>query len=221
MNGWAQIGPTTVAGVTFDASFDGGNCAHVEHSDDSEFTLYTAPDCADTPFEKGFRTWFQFAVRGVAKGRMLTFNIKNMNSQGKLFRQDMRPVFRSLPSRPNWQRLPVQASHTGTKEEDNFVLTFRHRCDAGPDNTTYFAFCFPSSYAETMSRLAWLDALFQLPHAPVAAPPAAAAAVAPPTRATLEGKGSARDAPRAPRGICARSQCGRSQPSRERPDHPR
>ena len=66
---WAQVGPTPLSGLTFDASFDGGNCSNVEQTDDSEFTLYTAPDCADTPFEKGFRTWFQFSVRGVAKGR--------------------------------------------------------------------------------------------------------------------------------------------------------
>ena len=66
---WAQIGPTTIAGLQFDASFDGGNAASVEQVDDSEFTLYTSPDCADTQFEKGFRTWWQFSVRGVAKGR--------------------------------------------------------------------------------------------------------------------------------------------------------
>ena len=91
-----HVGATRFGSLIFDACFDGGNCAAVEQVDDSEYTIYTSPDCADTPFEKGFSTWFQFAVRGVSKGRTLSFNVKNMNSQGKLFRQDMRPVVRAL-----------------------------------------------------------------------------------------------------------------------------
>ena len=166
-----HIGATTVAGLTFDASFDSGNCSRVEQVDDDEFNLFTSCDCACTPFEKSYRTWFAFAVRGVAKGRTLAFNIHNMNAQGKLFRADMRPVYRSLPSKPAWNRLPYAATHTGTKEDDNFVLRFKHRCDGGPDDTVYFAFCFPLSYTDSIARLAWLDALFQLPAAPIAAPP--------------------------------------------------
>ena len=154
-----HIGATTVAGLTFDASFDSGNCSRVEQVDDDEFNLFTSCDCACTPFEKSYRTWFAFAVRGVAKGRTLAFNIHNMNAQGKLFRADMRPVYRSLPSKPAWNRLPYAATHTGTKEDDNFVLRFKHRCDGGPDDTVYFAFCFPLSYTDSIARLAWLDAL--------------------------------------------------------------
>ena len=56
----------------------------VEPADDGEFNLYTSPDCAGTPFEKGYRTWFCFSVKGVAKGRTLAFNMYNMNSQGKV-----------------------------------------------------------------------------------------------------------------------------------------
>ena len=63
---------------------------------------------------------------------MLAFQIRNMNAQGKLFRADMRPVYRVLPSKPAWARLPLAASHTGTKEDDDFVLRFRHKCEGGP-----------------------------------------------------------------------------------------
>ena len=134
-----HISSTDLSGVIFDASFDGGNCASVQQVGEDEFDLSTSNDCQNTPYEKGMRTWFQFSVRGVAKGRYLAFNIYNMNCQGKLFRADMWPAYRSLPSRPAWQRLPMQPTHTGTKEEDNFVLRFRHRFDCGPDDTVFFA----------------------------------------------------------------------------------
>ena len=90
-----QFGP-----ITFDASFDSGNGAKVEQTGTDEFSVWTNPDAAGTPHEKQFRVWFHFAVRGVARGRQLTFVIYNMNNLGKLFRHDMRPVYRALPSKP-------------------------------------------------------------------------------------------------------------------------
>ena len=66
----------------------------------------------------------------------------------------MRPVFRIWPSKPNWARLPLAASYTGTKEEDNFVMRFRHKCECEPGDTIYFAFCFPHTYADNIARLA-------------------------------------------------------------------
>ena len=32
---------------------------------------------------------------------------------------------------------------TQAQGEDNFVLRFRHKCECGPEETVYFAFCFP------------------------------------------------------------------------------
>ena len=97
----AQIGE-----LTFDSDFDSGNAQRFEQTDEHEFSLFTANDCEGTEFEKGFRTWFCFSVRGVAqRGRLLTFLVYNMNPQGVLFRQGHRPVYRSLPSKPAWERL--------------------------------------------------------------------------------------------------------------------
>ena len=160
----SRLSDVEVDGLTFDACFDSGNATRVERVDDDEYALWTAGDCEGTENERRWTTWFSFSVRGEALSaqRMLAFNIYNMNPQGKLFRQDMRPVYRVLPSKPHWQRLPLQTTHTGTKEEDNFVLRFRHKCECGPDETLFFAFCFPLSYCEQIARLAWLDALFGL-----------------------------------------------------------
>ena len=107
---------TEVNGLIFDASFDSGNAAQrVEAIGEDEFCLWTLRDCEGTPHENGCRTWFSFSVRGAAPGRTLAFRILNMNSQGNLFRADMRPVYRSLPSKPEWERLPLAASHWGGK----------------------------------------------------------------------------------------------------------
>ena len=157
-------------GLTFDASYDSGNAAKVEYEGDDEFSIWTHADMEGTEFENKNRTWWSFSIKGVTKSRMLHFNILNMNSQGKLLRADMRPVFRIWPSKPNWARIPVAASYTGTKEEDNFVLKFRHKCECEPGDTLYFAFCFPHTYADNIARLAWLDALFGLPAAHVVKP---------------------------------------------------
>ena len=158
-----QFGP-----ITFDASFDSGNGAKVEQTGTDEFSVWTTPDAAGTPHEKQFRVWFHFAVRGVARGRQLTFVIYNMNNLGKLFRHDMRPVYRALPSKPKWSRLPLPTTQINTqKGDENFTLTFKHKFDAGADDTVFFAFCFPLTYADSIARLAYLDHLFGLPHASV------------------------------------------------------
>ena len=164
-----HIQQVSLSGLTFDASYDSGNASRVEQLDDDEFALWTCADMEGTEFENKNRTWWSFSVKGVARGRTLHFVIHNMNSQGKLFRQDMRPVFRVWPSKPGWARIPLAAQHTGTKEEDNFVLRFRHKCDTGPDDTIYFAFCFPLTYTDSCARLAWLDALFGRPPARITA----------------------------------------------------
>ena len=76
----------------------------------------------------------------------------------------MRPVYRLLPSRPEWERLPLPATHSGGKTadlykelrsrgavvqapQDEFVLRFEYTVEeAQAEETLYFAFCFPLSY---------------------------------------------------------------------------
>ena len=112
-----MIHDVEVGGLTFDASFDSGNAARVEAVSENanEFALWTARDCEGTIHENGCRTWFSFSVRGASlfEGRMLAFRIHNMNSQGALYKHDMRPVFRTLPSQPVWERLPLPATYSG------------------------------------------------------------------------------------------------------------
>ena len=158
-------------GLVFSAAFDSGNASRVEAVSDDEFALWTARDCEGTPFETGCRTWFSFSVRGATPGRTLAFQIRNMNSQGNLYRQDMRPVYRALPSAPFWDRIPLAATHTGGKCADKyremrenrdyvsggqaeFVLRFEHTVECSAEDTLYFAFCFPVSRC-SLARCQW------------------------------------------------------------------
>ena len=138
-----------VGGLVFDADFDSGNCARVEQRGELEFALWTRADAEGTPHQTGFRTWFHFAVTGAPRGKAVTFAVHNMNPQGKLYKFDMRPVWRCLPSQPAWERVRSPCTATGTKEEDNFVLRFKHTSDAEPDETLFFAFCYPHSYGQS------------------------------------------------------------------------
>ena len=171
-----SVSSQEVGGLVFDADFDSGNCARVEQRGEFEFALWTRADAEGTPHQTGFRTWFHFAVTGAPQGKALHFIVHNMNPQGKLYKFDMRPVWRCLPSQPGWERVrryategshpriagprQVYCSHvcaasplgspctpSGTKEEDNFVLRFKHTSELPPEETIFFAFCYPHSYA--------------------------------------------------------------------------
>lgn len=169
-----MIAEANFSGVTICAAFDSGNCARAEQTAADEFAVWTAPDCAGTEHEKQYKAWFSFAVRGVAQGRTLTFVVNNMNCLGKLFKHDMRPVYRYLPAKPKWARIPMATTQSGTeKGSTNFVLTFKHRFECTEADTAQFAFCFPLSYTDTMARLSYLDHLFGLPPAAVLPPGAA------------------------------------------------
>lgn len=175
--------------IVIDSSFDSGNCARAEQLGESEFALWTAPDCAGSESPTHFRTWFYFAVSGATAGRSLSFVVHNMNPQGHLFRHDMRPVWRSLPSRLQWERLKHPAAASGTKAEDDFVLRFRHKAETA--DVLFFALCYPQAYSESLFRLAHLDSLFCLPPVPATEAAADGHAGAAPARAAasaIEGR---------------------------------
>uniref|UniRef100_K7FHM0 Cytosolic carboxypeptidase-like protein 5 n=1 Tax=Pelodiscus sinensis TaxID=13735 RepID=K7FHM0_PELSI len=169
-------------GLLFSSKFDSGNLAHVEkveHQEgegdgtgnsstgfgsslpaaDYEFNVWTKPDCAETEYENGNRSWFYFSVKGGAPGKLIKINIVNMNKQSKLYSQGMSPFVRTLPVRPRWER--VRERPTFEMLETQFVLSFVHRFLEHRGSTTYFAFCYPFSYTECQDMLAQLDRRFE------------------------------------------------------------
>ena len=71
------------------------------------FTVWTRADCEGTANATKSRSWFHFSVRGAPANKVLQFEII-MSNQAKLFSHDMRPVYRSLPSQPEWK--PVKSA---------------------------------------------------------------------------------------------------------------
>ncbi|XP_012781673.2 cytosolic carboxypeptidase-like protein 5 isoform X2 [Ochotona princeps] len=174
-------------GLLFSSRFDSGNLAHVEKVDpvasdgeglaggvaaasiggmaalpDYEFNVWTRPDCAETEFENGNRSWFYFSVRGGAPGKLIKINIMNMNKQSKLYSQGMAPFVRTLPTRPRWERIRDRPTFEMT--ETQFVLSFVHRFVEGRGATTFFAFCYPFSYSDCQDLLNQLDQRFPENH---------------------------------------------------------
>uniref|UniRef100_A0AAY4BYM0 Cytosolic carboxypeptidase-like protein 5 n=1 Tax=Denticeps clupeoides TaxID=299321 RepID=A0AAY4BYM0_9TELE len=163
--------------LVFGSRFDSGNLARVEKVErgagdgenggtgsisngppaapDYEFNVWTKPDCAESEFENGNRSWFHFSVRGATPGKLLKINVMNMNKQSKLYSQGMAPFVRTLPVKTRWER--VRDRPTFELSENQFVLSFVHRLLDVRGATTYFAFCYPLSYLECQEMLQQLD----------------------------------------------------------------
>lgn len=164
-----------IGGLCFTSKFDSGNLVRVEkvYRDDEEeggggfysepkpdyeFNLWTKPDCGDTEFENGNRSWFYFGIRGWNPNRLIKLNIMNMNRQGKLYSQGHAPFTRTLPGKPRWDR--IRDKPTFETVDGQFILSFTYRFLDLKGATTYFAFCFPWSYTETQDQLNLLDTKF-------------------------------------------------------------
>ncbi|XP_078397628.1 cytosolic carboxypeptidase-like protein 5 isoform X2 [Cetorhinus maximus] len=172
-------------GLLFSSKFDSGNIAQVEKVEhpegeldstpsgstgagslgnaittpDCEFNVWTKPDCADTEFENGNRSWFYFSVKGGIPSKVIKINIMNMNKQSKLYSQGMTPLVKTLPGKPRWER--VRERPTYEMVENQFILSFMHRFLEYRGATTYFAFCFPFTYSECQEMLTQLDEKFE------------------------------------------------------------
>jgi len=154
-----RISSVRVGRYTFDADFDSGNCARVEAAGAAgdEFVVWTAADCEGTGVSTQSKTWFHFSVAGGEPGAWITLTVRNMNGQNRLYKHDFRPVFKAGHA-GTWQRIKQPVAFSGSKEADDFEITFRHRFDQGASDPVFFAFCYPWSYAECQALLAEAEA---------------------------------------------------------------
>ena len=92
-----------------------------------------------------YHTWFYFSVKGVPNGKTLTFNIKGMAAQGKLYKMGLRPVYRVSPNSMKWKRCqgPLYWNYEG-----NFQIKFTHTFSNfnSETDTAYFAWTYPYSF---------------------------------------------------------------------------
>ncbi|XP_060801706.1 cytosolic carboxypeptidase-like protein 5 isoform X2 [Amyelois transitella] len=160
-------------GFYFIHNFDSGNLGHVERvpteliapsinsknnvseTPDYEFNLWTRPDCAGTEFENGNRTWFYFGVQASESNVLVRLNLINLNKQGKMYNQGMAPVTRTLPGKPQWERIRDRPIHS--TDDNTFTLSFKYRTAENQKATTFFAFTYPFSFAELQIALNSID----------------------------------------------------------------
>ncbi|XP_052749230.1 cytosolic carboxypeptidase-like protein 5 isoform X2 [Galleria mellonella] len=160
-------------GFYFIHNFDSGNLGHVERvpteliapsvnpktnaneTPDYEFNLWTRPDCAGTEFENGNRTWFYFGIQASEPAVLVRLNLINLNKQGKMYNQGMAPVTRTLPGRPQWERIRDRPVHS--TDDNTFTLSFKYRTSDNLKATTFFAFTYPFSFAELQIALNSID----------------------------------------------------------------
>ncbi|KPJ19309.1 Cytosolic carboxypeptidase-like protein 5 [Papilio machaon] len=150
------------AGFYFIHNFDSGNLGHVEQvpselieTPEYEFNLWTRPDCAGTEFENGNRTWFYFGIQASQPGVLVRLNLINLNKQGKMYNQGMAPVTRTLPGKPQWERIKDRPVHS--TDDNTFTLSFKYKTSDNPKATTFFAFTYPYSFAELQLALNAVD----------------------------------------------------------------
>ena len=90
--------------ITISSQFDSGNMKNCVLEEDDLFHIWISPDSIPYDPKGHYKTWFYFSVKGVYKRQTLNFSIRNMASQGKLFKNGLRPVYRSC-SNMKWKRV--------------------------------------------------------------------------------------------------------------------
>eukprot|EP00002_Diphylleia_rotans_P002003 TRINITY_DN11208_c0_g1_i3.p1 TRINITY_DN11208_c0_g1~~TRINITY_DN11208_c0_g1_i3.p1 ORF type:complete len:392 (+),score=58.14 TRINITY_DN11208_c0_g1_i3:69-1244(+) len=150
----------TLNGLTFSCDFDSGNLLRVESIGKAhQYQVWVRPDNAGTIHENHNRTWFYFSVSGAQRGTHVEITIMNLNRQSKLYCNDYRVIYRSLPSNSIWTRIPGFVR--GMMVEGQYQIKFRHQMEFDA-NTVFFAFCYPFSYGELQEKLQLLDSRAEL-----------------------------------------------------------
>lgn len=140
-------------GLEISSDFDSGNLAKAEMFEENWYHLWTGPDGLGTGGENSCRTWFHFKV-STSSGSLLKFTIKNLNLQGKLFRDGMKPVFKSGQSA--WERIPSEVSTF--QNNGNFEVTFDYTFT---NSETFFAFTYPWSFSDHLNLISEISLICQ------------------------------------------------------------
>jgi len=72
-----------------------------------------------------------------------------MSNQGKLIKQGLRPVFRSILNQ-KWRR--VLGDVTTEVDKNQFQLKWQHVFEQEENDTVFFAYTYPYSYTESLNK---------------------------------------------------------------------
>ena len=96
-------------GVTFSSQFDNGNLSSVERQGGTanpfDYRVTVAVDNVGTSYQAKHNAWFHFTVTGLPRGAVLRITVANASNHGPLYRQDMRPVYKSASTKGQWTRI--------------------------------------------------------------------------------------------------------------------
>ncbi len=146
--------------VVVSSDFCSGNLARCNKVGKSLLQCYISEDSKPYSTEGHYRTWFYFSVTNVPQGDTITFSMRNMNNQGKLYKAGLKPVYRVLPTnQKSWKRLPAPMSWDYGVE--GFTLNWSFKFDFEASETVYFAFTWPWSYQEQQERTASMEEKFK------------------------------------------------------------
>eukprot|EP01138_Halocafeteria_seosinensis_P005440 gb/GECG01005561.1/.p1 GENE.gb/GECG01005561.1/~~gb/GECG01005561.1/.p1 ORF type:complete len:823 (+),score=76.98 gb/GECG01005561.1/:1-2469(+) len=144
--------------IEFFANFDSANLARVEQKDELTYWLWVAADAEGTLYCTTFRSWFYFGLRNVPYGRRLKFVIRNINKQGNLYRHQHRPVYRAVPSMPDWKHVRLRTTYDF--DSVHGIVTFEHTFEDTKAKAVYFAHFFPFSYSDHKIALQAVERAF-------------------------------------------------------------
>lgn len=138
--------------VSFTSAFDSGNLANIlETNIPFEYLIWTAPDNMGSHIESKQSLYFHFTASVVPSNTTLRFRLMNSGLYNHiLYKQDMRPVFKSSQSHHKWTRLKKAVKVINT-DEDKYVA-FEHTTIEG-ETIIHFAFTFPYSYMDLQHDL--------------------------------------------------------------------
>ena len=117
------------------------------------YNIYISPDSIPYDPKGHYKTWFYFSVKGIQKDQEITFSIRNMGNQGRLFKNGLRPVYRSA-SNMKWKRVHGKVDYKLNSQTNYFLVNWKHKFDkiTGPEEEVYFAYTYPYSFTESLNK---------------------------------------------------------------------
>jgi hypothetical protein len=93
----------------------------------NSFNIYISPDSIPYDNKGHYKTWFYFSIKGVQK-QEISFSVRNMGNQGKLFKNGLRPVYRSK-SNMKWKRVHGKVDYKLNSQTNSFYINWKHNFD--------------------------------------------------------------------------------------------
>jgi hypothetical protein len=137
--------------VVFSSKFDSGNMSRCLQHSLKTYHIYISGDSLPYQAEGHYRCWFYFNVTGVKRGESLTFSIRNMGNQSKLYKNGLKPVMR-VKSKNNDKFQIMEEPIEWELLETGFTLTWTTKFDWDSSEKAYFAWTFPYSFEDSLIK---------------------------------------------------------------------